>query len=160
MQPEVSLSCLQEPSTHVLSLINPIHTFTFYLSKVLVFLAFSFLLTFPLIMCMYSSPNSYHFPCHLILLYLIILIILNERFSKITKNKQTNPLALSPQANYTDWATTTCRRNLVPTFADRGVSRGQRGGSPTVVKSQFLKFNYSDVGQSRGIPLWVGLVQR
>jgi hypothetical protein len=28
---------------------------------------------------------------------------------------------------------TTCWRNLMPTFADRGVSRGQRGGSPTVV---------------------------
>jgi hypothetical protein len=30
----------------------------------------------------------------------------------------------------------TLRRNLVPTFADRGVSRGQRGGSPTVVFSK------------------------
>jgi hypothetical protein len=47
--------------------------------------------------------------------------------------KQTNSVAFSPQANYTDWATATCRRNLVPTFADRGVSRGQRGGSLTVV---------------------------
>jgi hypothetical protein len=37
-------------------------------------------------------------------------------------------VALSPQANYTDWVTATCRRNLVPTFVDRGVSRGQRGG--------------------------------
>jgi hypothetical protein len=36
-----------------------------------------------------------------------------------------NSVALSPQANYTDWATATCRRNLAPTFADRGVSRGQ-----------------------------------
>jgi hypothetical protein len=44
--------------------------------------------------------------------------------------KQTNSAALSPQANYTDWATPTSRRNLVPTFVDRGVSRGQRGGSP------------------------------
>jgi hypothetical protein len=26
----------------------------------------------------------------------------------------------------------------VPTFADRGVSRGQRGGTPTVVKLSFL----------------------
>jgi hypothetical protein len=46
--------------------------------------------------------------------------------------------ALSPQANYTDWATATCRRNLVLTFADRGVSRGQRGGSPTAVNLSFL----------------------
>jgi hypothetical protein len=39
-------------------------------------------------------------------------------------------VALSPQANYTDWATATYRRNLVPTFVDRRVSRGQLGGSP------------------------------
>jgi hypothetical protein len=47
-------------------------------------------------------------------------------------------VALSPQANYTDWATATCRRNLVPTFVDRGVSRGQRGGFPAVVNLSFL----------------------
>jgi hypothetical protein len=47
-------------------------------------------------------------------------------------------VALSPQSNYTDWATTTCRRNLVPTFVDRGVSRRQRGGSPTVVNPNYL----------------------
>jgi hypothetical protein len=34
--------------------------------------------------------------------------------------------------------TATCWRNLVPTFADRGVSHGPRGGSPTVVKLSFL----------------------
>jgi hypothetical protein len=47
-------------------------------------------------------------------------------------------VAFSPQANYTDWATATCRRNLVPTFVDRGVSRGQRGRSPMVVNLSFL----------------------
>jgi hypothetical protein len=47
-------------------------------------------------------------------------------------------VALSPRASYTDWATATCRRNLVPTFADRGVSRGQQGRSPTVVNLSFL----------------------
>jgi hypothetical protein len=47
-------------------------------------------------------------------------------------------VALSPQANYTDWATATCSRNLVPTFVDRGVLRCQRGGSPTVVNLNFL----------------------
>jgi hypothetical protein len=52
--------------------------------------------------------------------------------------RQTNSVALIPQANYTDWATANCRRNLVPTFADRGVSRGQRGGSPTAVNLSFL----------------------
>jgi hypothetical protein len=41
---------------------------------------------------------------------------------------KTNSVARSPQANYTDWATATCRLNLVPTFVDRAVSRGQRGG--------------------------------
>jgi hypothetical protein len=51
--------------------------------------------------------------------------------------KQTNSLAFSPQANYTDWATATWR-NLVPTFADRGESRGQSGGSLTVVNLSFL----------------------
>jgi hypothetical protein len=47
-------------------------------------------------------------------------------------------MSFSPRANYTDWATATCWRNLVPTFADRGVSRGQRGGAPTVVNLSFL----------------------
>jgi hypothetical protein len=54
------------------------------------------------------------------------------------KKKKKNSVALSPQANYTDWATSTFRRNLVPTFADRGVSRGQRGGSPMAVNLGFL----------------------
>jgi hypothetical protein len=47
-------------------------------------------------------------------------------------------MALSPRANYTDLATTTCRRNLVSTFVDRGVSCGQHSGSPTVVNFSFL----------------------
>jgi hypothetical protein len=42
------------------------------------------------------------------------------------KNKKTISMAFSPQANYTDWATATGRLILVATFADRGVSRGQR----------------------------------
>jgi hypothetical protein len=54
------------------------------------------------------------------------------------KSIHTNSVAFSPQANYTDWATATCWRNLVLTFADRGVSRGQRGVSPTVVNLSFL----------------------
>jgi hypothetical protein len=45
----------------------------------------------------------------------------------------TNSVAFSPQSNYTDWATVSWWWNLVPTFADRGVSRGHRGGFPTVV---------------------------
>jgi hypothetical protein len=58
-------------------------------------------------------------------------------FFQTILNKK-NSVALSPQANYTDWATSTCLRNLVPTFVDRGVSRGLRGGSPTVVNLSFL----------------------
>jgi hypothetical protein len=47
-------------------------------------------------------------------------------------------MALSPQANYTDLATSTCRRNLTPTFVVRGVLRGQRGGSLTFANHSFL----------------------
>jgi hypothetical protein len=59
--------------------------------------------------------------------YLIITITKQQK-------KKTNSVALSPRANYT---TATCRRNLVSTFVDRGVSRGQRGGSPTVANLSF-----------------------
>jgi hypothetical protein len=47
-------------------------------------------------------------------------------------------MAFSPQANYTDWATATFWQNVVPTFEDRGVSRGQHGGTPTAVNLSFL----------------------
>jgi hypothetical protein len=57
-------------------------------------------------------------------------------------SKQTNSVAFSPQVNYTDWETTTYWRNLVPTFADRGVSRGQHGGSPTVINLSFLDWSH------------------
>jgi hypothetical protein len=60
------------------------------------------------------------------------------KMSYKNKKKQTNSVALNPRANYTDWSTATCRRNLVSTFVDRGVSCGQRGGSPTVVNLSFL----------------------
>jgi hypothetical protein len=53
---------------------------------------------------------------------------------------QNHSVALSPQANYTDWATATCRRNLVPTLVDRGVSRGQRCGSPQLSRPEPLLF--------------------
>jgi hypothetical protein len=51
---------------------------------------------------------------------------------------KTNSVALSPQANYTDRRPPLVDENLVPTFVDSGVSRGQRGGSPTVVNLSFL----------------------
>jgi hypothetical protein len=43
---------------------------------------------------------------------------------------KTNSVAFSPQANYTDWPAAICWRNLVPTFEDRGVSRGQHTADP------------------------------
>jgi hypothetical protein len=59
-----------------------------------------------------------------------------SRLFRWTTNKL-NSVALSPQANYIDGVTATCERNLVPTFVDRGVSRGQRGGSPRSLISVF-----------------------
>jgi hypothetical protein len=50
-------------------------------------------------------------------------------------------VAFSPQAKYADWATAICRRNLVPSFMDIGVSCGQRGGFITVVNLSFLDRN-------------------
>jgi hypothetical protein len=61
-----------------------------------------------------------------------------ERTTRRCAYKKQTPWPLSLHANYTDWSTATCRRNLVPTFVDRGMSRGQRGGSPTVVNLSFL----------------------
>jgi hypothetical protein len=61
----------------------------------------------------------------------------------------TSSVAFSPRANYTDTSTATCRRNLVSTFVDRGVSRGQRGGYPTVVNLSFLdRFLYNMIHNS------------
>jgi hypothetical protein len=80
------------------------------------------------------------------------------------KKKLKNSVALSPRANYTDWTTAICRRNLVPTFVDRGVSRGQHGGSPTVVnlssldRSRYFSFRYSEKSGNAGNrtkDLWV-----
>jgi hypothetical protein len=47
-------------------------------------------------------------------------------------------MAFSLQENYTDWRPPLVDEILVPTFVDRGVSRDQRGGSPTVVNLSFL----------------------
>jgi hypothetical protein len=54
------------------------------------------------------------------------------------ENKQTNCVAFSPQSSHTDLSTATSRRILMPTFVDRGVSRGPLDGSPTVVNLSFL----------------------
>jgi hypothetical protein len=52
--------------------------------------------------------------------------------------QQRHSVDFSPQTKYTDWATATCWRNVVPTFADRWVSRGQRSGSLTAFNLSFL----------------------
>jgi hypothetical protein len=62
----------------------------------------------------------------------------------LKKKKKKNSAALSPRANYTNWATANCRQNLVPTFVDRGVSRGQSGGSLTVVNLSFLDWRTTE----------------
>jgi hypothetical protein len=51
-------------------------------------------------------------------------------------------MASSPQANYTDWATATGRRILVPAFVDRGVLCGQRGGTLMAVNLSFVYWSH------------------
>jgi hypothetical protein len=70
------------------------------------------------------------------LLYRNRILVSDDSFTVPTQS--TNSVTFSSQANYTDWSTATCRRNLVPTFVDTGMSRGQRGGSLTVVNLSFL----------------------
>jgi hypothetical protein len=82
--------------------------------------------------------RCWSFHCGINILYLKCTLFLRFALSY----KSTNSVAFSLQANYTDWATATCQRNLVPTFVDRGVSRGQHGGSPTVVSLSFLDRNW------------------
>jgi hypothetical protein len=52
-----------------------------------------------------------------------------------------NLVALTVRLNCTDWATITGWRILVPTFPGIEVSRGQRGGSSTVVNISFLDWS-------------------
>jgi hypothetical protein len=47
-------------------------------------------------------------------------------------------MSFSLQAKYTGWATGTGRQNLVPTFADRGVSFSEHGRAHTAVNLSFL----------------------
>jgi hypothetical protein len=54
------------------------------------------------------------------------LVINNIPKSIIDANEQTNSVAFIPQANYTNWATATCWRNLLPTARYRGVASSAR----------------------------------
>jgi hypothetical protein len=59
------------------------------------------------------------------------------------------------QANYTDGVAATGRRILVPAFVDRGLSRGQRGGTSTAVNLSFLdwsRYFFSEVAPHLSSP--------
>jgi hypothetical protein len=63
-------------------------------------------------------------------------LILISRFLCGSRSLSVKLRGLSPQANYTDRATAAVGE-VVPTFADRGVLRGQRNGSPRPLISVF-----------------------
>jgi hypothetical protein len=67
----------------------------------------------------------------------MIIQYLNELFDHFNNlNSIIKLRGLSPQANYTDRATAAVGE-AVPTFADRGVLRGQHNGSPRPLISVF-----------------------
>jgi hypothetical protein len=75
--------------------------------------------------------------------------------------RRTNAMAFSPQANYTDWATAADGRILVPTFADRWVTRGQRNGTPRLLIWGFLgrsRCFFFEVAPQLSSPGWVDAV--
>jgi hypothetical protein len=64
---------------------------------------------------------------------------------KKKKNKFRGPQSASERYRLSDRHLSP--KFLVPTFVDRGVSRGQRGGSPTVVNLSFLNWIVSPTKQ-------------
>jgi hypothetical protein len=64
----------------------------------------------------------------------ILVLDVYER-ALLFKYNQNKLRGLNPRTKYTDRATAACRRSLVSTLADRGVSRSQHGGFPTAVIS-------------------------
>jgi hypothetical protein len=63
-------------------------------------------------------------------------IPVDSELYQINLKKKKKLRGLSPQANYTDRATAAVGE-VVPTFADRGVLRGLRNGSPRPLISVF-----------------------
>jgi hypothetical protein len=80
------------------------------------------------------STSLREYKCHL-----TILTEIEKFFCKIT---ETNSVPLVCKRTIPTERPPLVDEILVPTLVDRGVSRGQRGGSPTVVNLSFL-------GQSR-----------
>jgi hypothetical protein len=73
----------------------------------------------------------------------------------VTKKKK-KLRGFSLRANYTEWATD--RRlsaKLGPTFADRGVSRGQHDGFPRPYINLTVTINYSINNQQSCLRFWV-----
>jgi hypothetical protein len=70
---------------------------------------------------------------------ILFLSVIHHRQNPLDPKNKTSAF-LSPRWNYTDWSTATWR-NLMPTFADRGVWRGQLGISPMVVNLRFLDWS-------------------
>jgi hypothetical protein len=69
-----------------------------------------------------------------------VLSVLSSVIRLKVLNKQTNSVALGPQANYTERGTATCRRNLVPTFVDRGVAWSARRESVYMADAVLLTY--------------------
>jgi hypothetical protein len=72
--------------------------------------------------------------------------------------KKQNSVAFSPKESYTDWATATGRWILVPTFVECGISRGQRGRTPTAVNLNFLdrsRYFFIQVAPHLCLQVWV-----
>jgi hypothetical protein len=92
-----------------------------------------------------ASVASYCYPCSLVNRFLSlnnlriadILSHFAPTFFQYVTNAE-NQMSVTSKSTLIIPNNFTCWRNLTPTSADRGVSRGQRGGSPTVVNFSFL----------------------
>jgi hypothetical protein len=114
--------------------LNPFY-YIFYSSYNFFFIIFILEPHLPWFVPISGCSFSYFIPVRYLLQLLLGLLLFHI-------HTKTNFVAFSPRANYTDWATATWR-NLVPTFMDRGVSRGQRSRSPTVINLSCLDRSHS-----------------